>query len=326
MFPLLDEPGRVLFFTGKGGVGKTSLACATSVGLADRGARVLLVSTDPASNLDEVLGASLGPKPAPVPGVPGLDALNLDPEAAAHAYKEQVVAPYRGVLPDSALVSIEEQLSGACTVEIAAFNEFARLLGDPAAAAGYDHLLFDTAPTGHTLRLLGLPAAWSSFIAANTTGTSCLGPLAGLAEHRGHYEATLAALQDAATTTLVLVTRPEAGALKEAARASTELARSRDRPPTARRQRRVHPGPRCQPGPRGGPARRRPARPAAGRPRRPPDRAGRSPPARPAAAGPCPARSAGPPGCVHAGRRPGRHGRHLRRGAAGIDLPRRVGR
>jgi arsenite-transporting ATPase len=222
--PLLDDPGRVLFFTGKGGVGKTSLACATAVGLADRGRRVLLVSTDPASNLDEVLGVALGSHPTAVPGAPGLDALNLDPEAAARVYREQVVAPYRGVLPDTALASIEEQLSGACTVEIAAFNEFARLLGDPDAVVGYDHLLFDTAPTGHTLRLLSLPAAWSGFIAANTTGTSCLGPLAGLVDQRGHYEATLAALQDPAVSTLVLVARPEPSALTEAARASGELA------------------------------------------------------------------------------------------------------
>ncbi|MCU0621185.1 MAG: TRC40/GET3/ArsA family transport-energizing ATPase, partial [Gemmatimonadales bacterium] len=141
---------RILFVTGKGGVGKTSIACATAVRLAERGRRLLLVSTDPASNLDEVLGVSLGASPTAVPGVPGLAALNVDPQAAAAAYRERVVAPYRGVLPAAAVASMEEQLSGACTVEIAAFDEFTALLGDTATTADYDHVLFDTAPTGHT--------------------------------------------------------------------------------------------------------------------------------------------------------------------------------
>ena len=224
MVALLDEPTRVLFFTGKGGVGKTSLSCAVALDLAARGRTVLLVSTDPASNLDEVLGVDLGPDPRPVPGAPGLMAANVDPQAAARAYRDRVVGPYRDVLPAVAVASIEEQLSGACTVEIAAFDEFARLLGDPAATAGFDHVVFDTAPTGHTLRLLSLPAAWTGFIDANTTGTSCLGPLAGLQDQQATYQATLAALRDATVTTLVLVTRPEPTALAEADRASRELA------------------------------------------------------------------------------------------------------
>jgi arsenite-transporting ATPase len=145
---VLPDATRILFFTGKGGVGKTSLACATAVGLADRGRRVLLVSTDPASNLDEVLGVELSSAPRPVPAVDGLFALNIDPEAAAKAYRERVVGPYRGVLPDAAIASMEEQLSGACTVEIAAFDEFTKLLGDPDATSGFDHIIFDTAPTG----------------------------------------------------------------------------------------------------------------------------------------------------------------------------------
>ena len=171
---------RHLFFTGKGGVGKTSVACATAVRLADQGRRVLLVSTDPASNLDEVLGTALGTTPTPVAGVTGLSGLNLDPEAAARAYRDRVVGPYRDLLPPAAVRSMEEQLSGACTVEIAAFDEFARLLGDPAATANFDHVLFDTAPTGHTLRLLTLPSAWTGFVDQSAFGTSCLGPLAGL--------------------------------------------------------------------------------------------------------------------------------------------------
>ncbi len=221
---LVQFATRHLFFTGKGGVGKTSVACATAVGLADAGKRVLLVSTDPASNLDEVLGAPLGTRATAVPGVTGLCALNLDPEAAARAYRDRVVGPYRNLLPPAAVASMEEQLSGACTVEIAAFDEFAKLLGDPSATAEFDHVLFDTAPTGHTLRLLTLPSAWTGFVDQSAFGTSCLGPLAGLERQRALYESTVVALRDASATTMLLVARPEASALGEAARTSGELA------------------------------------------------------------------------------------------------------
>ncbi|HEY3367046.1 MAG TPA: arsenical pump-driving ATPase [Symbiobacteriaceae bacterium] len=218
-----EQATRYLFFTGKGGVGKTSLSCATAIALADRGQRVLLVSTDPASNLDDVLQVTLGPKPQAVPGVPGLQAANLDPEAAAAAYREQVVGPYRGILPQAAVASMEEQLSGACTMEIAAFDEFARLLGNRGATADFDHVVFDTAPTGHTLRLLSLPSAWQGFIDTNTHGASCLGPLAGLQPQRDLYFAAVQALSDPALTTLLLVSRPERSALVEADRAGREL-------------------------------------------------------------------------------------------------------
>jgi arsenite/tail-anchored protein-transporting ATPase len=220
----LSHATRNLFFTGKGGVGKTSLACATAIGLADLGKRVLLVSTDPASNLDEVLGVPLSSEPAAIPDVPGLFAMNLDPEAAAREYRERLVGPYRGVLPDAIVTSMEEQLSGSCTVEIAAFDEFSRLLADPNTTAEFDHVVFDTAPTGHTLRLLSLPAAWSGFIDTNTSGTSCLGPLAGLQAQHQLYKDSVQALSDAQVTTLVLVTRAERSALAEAARSSGELA------------------------------------------------------------------------------------------------------
>jgi len=221
---LIQNATRILFFTGKGGVGKTSVACATAIALADEGKRVLLVSTDPASNLDEVLGVALSATPTDVPKVPGLAALNIDPVQAAHDYRERVVAPYRGVLPATAIKSIEEQLSGACTVEIAAFDEFSKLLGDRAATAPFDHVVFDTAPTGHTLRLLELPAAWSSFIDSNVGGTSCLGPLAGLNAHKQLYAASNAALRDPTQTTLVLVARAERSSLTEAERTRAELA------------------------------------------------------------------------------------------------------
>ena len=220
----LEKPSRFLFFTGKGGVGKTSLACASAVALAGRGFRVLLVSTDPASNLDEVLGQPLDGTHTEIPGVPNLFALNIDPEAAAHAYREKLVGPYRGKLPAAVLQSMEEQLSGACTTEIAAFDEFSRLLGQPDATVGYDHVIFDTAPTGHTLRLLTLPQAWTGFLDTNTSGTSCLAPLAGLEKQRVIYEQSVAALADGTRTTLVLVSRPQKAALNEAERTSNELA------------------------------------------------------------------------------------------------------
>ncbi len=219
----IERAPRNLFFTGKGGVGKTSVACATAIALADRGRRVLLVSTDPASNLDEVLDTPLASEPRPVAGVRGLFAQNIDPEAAAHAYRERVVGPYRGVLPDAAVRSIEEQLSGACTVEIAAFDEFSKLLADAHATAGFDHVVFDTAPTGHTLRLLELPAAWTGFLEANVGGTSCLGPLAGLKAQQALYDGSRRALVDASLTALVLVSRAERSALGEADRTRREL-------------------------------------------------------------------------------------------------------
>ena len=222
MLPRLHT--RHLFFTGKGGVGKTSLASACAVQLADAGRRVLLVSTDPASNLDEVLETRLSDTPTRVTGVPGLSALNIDPEAAAAAYRERMVGPYRSLLPEAAIRSMEEQFSGGCTVEIAAFDAFAALLAGTGVAGDFDHVVFDTAPTGHTLRLLTLPSAWSEFLSTNTTGTSCLGPLAGLEHNRSIYAAAVAALTDAAVTTVVLVARPETAALREAERSRHELA------------------------------------------------------------------------------------------------------
>jgi arsenite-transporting ATPase len=222
---LVENPTRLVFFTGKGGVGKTSLACGTAVALADRGRKVLLVSTDPASNLGQVFGMTIGEQvPTPVEGVPGLEALNINPEAAAQAYRDRVIGPVRGVLPADALKGMEEQLSGACTTEIAAFDEFTGLLTDGSATKKYDHVIFDTAPTGHTLRLLQLPTAWSNFLDSNESGASCLGPLSGLEKQRQQYAQAVAELANGATTTMVLVARPQRAALAEAGRTSHELA------------------------------------------------------------------------------------------------------
>jgi len=223
MKSFLTKVSRYLFFTGKGGVGKTSMACATALGLAEQGKRVLLISTDPASNLDEVLETPLSSTPTPVKNVPSLFALNIDPIDAAAEYRERMVGPYRGVLPEAAVTQMEEQLSGACTVEIAGFNEFSKLLGNDTAMQDYDHIVLDTAPTGHTLRLLNLPSAWNDFIATNQTGSSCLGPIAGLKDQKIMFEQVVAALKDPSRTLLVLVSRAEAMSFQEAHRASKEL-------------------------------------------------------------------------------------------------------
>lgn len=222
------DPARViqtkyLFFTGKGGVGKTSTACATAVYLADHGKRVLLVSTDPASNLQDVFSLALDRKGTEIPQAPGLFVANLDPVKAAEEYRESVVAAYRGVLPEAAIENMREQLSGSCTTEIAAFNEFSSFLTDEALNRRYDHIIFDTAPTGHTLRLLQLPSAWSGFIEQSKHGASCLGQLSGLADKRKLYETAVRTLSDGGKTTLLLVARLEETPLKEAERAAEEL-------------------------------------------------------------------------------------------------------
>ena len=211
------------FFTGKGGVGKTSIACATAVGLADLGKKILLISTDPASNLQDVFGQELNGHGTDISEVPGLVVVNLDPEKAAAEYRESVISPYRGKLPESVIRNMEEQLSGSCTVEISAFNEFSDFINDEAKQREYDHIIFDTAPTGHTLRMLQLPSAWSTFISESTHGASCLGQLSGLEERKGIYKQAVSTLSDEKVTSLVLVARPDLAPLKEAARSSHEL-------------------------------------------------------------------------------------------------------
>lgn len=225
----LFDPGNIkltkyLFYTGKGGVGKTSVACATAVSLADSGKRVLLISTDPASNLQDVFSMELSNKGTPIPDVQNLEVANLDPMQAAAEYRESVIAPYRGKLPESVITNMEEQLSGSCTIEIAAFNEFSNFITNEKVQREYDHIIFDTAPTGHTLRMLQLPSAWSNFISESTHGASCLGQLSGLESKKSIYKQAVETLADGSLTTLILVTRPEVAPFKEAERASGELS------------------------------------------------------------------------------------------------------
>jgi arsenite-transporting ATPase len=219
----IKNPPAFLFFTGKGGVGKTSLSCATAINLADKGKRVLLVSTDPASNVGQVFGQTIGNQLTPIDSVAGLTALEIDPQAAAAQYRARIVDPVKGILPPDVVRSIEEQLSGACTTEIAAFDEFTGLLTDDSLQQDFDHIIFDTAPTGHTIRLLQLPGAWSSFIEANPEGASCLGPLAGLEKQAERYAQALIALADPDKTRLILVARPQQSTLIEVERTHQEL-------------------------------------------------------------------------------------------------------
>ena len=218
----LETLPRFVMFTGKGGVGKTSLACATAVRLTDEGRRVLLVSTDPASNVGQVFGAGIGNTVTPL--APGLDAIEIDPQDAAAHYRERIIGPVRGLLPDRQIAEITEQLSGSCTTEVASFNEFTSFLADPDVTAAYDHVVFDTAPTGHTLRLLHLPGDWKKFIDDGLGDASCLGPLSGLEKNRTTYGRAVAALADPHRTALVLVARPQSSSLAEAARTTEELA------------------------------------------------------------------------------------------------------
>jgi arsenite-transporting ATPase len=212
-----------IFFTGKGGVGKTSLSCATAIKLADEGKKVLLVSTDPASNLEDVLESRVFDKISPVKGLKNLSAINIDPEVSAQEYRTRVTEPLKEILSEADIKKMNEELSGACTVEIAAFDEFSRFISGEAEGGNFDVIIFDTAPTGHTLRLLELPAAWAGFSEENPDGASCLGPTSALKSSQERYNTVVNRLRDPEMATFYLVARADQASLKEASRTSEEL-------------------------------------------------------------------------------------------------------
>ncbi|UZH54162.1 arsenical pump-driving ATPase [Salinimicrobium tongyeongense] len=219
-----DHQTKYLFFTGKGGVGKTSLSCATAIKLADEGKKVLLVSTDPASNLQDVLQSEVYDKINPVDGVANLSAINIDPEVSAEEYRSRVTEPLKQILNEADIQKMNEELSGACTTEIAAFDEFSRFISGESEGGEFDVVVFDTAPTGHTLRLLELPAAWASFTEENPDGASCLGPTSALKSSQERYNTVVKRLRDPELATFYLVARADKSSLKEASRTSDELA------------------------------------------------------------------------------------------------------
>ena len=220
---MTDIKTKYLFFTGKGGVGKTSLACATAVEMADAGKVVLLVSTDPASNLKDVLESQVDEQIKPVKGIDRLFAINIDPENSAEEYRNRVTRPLVGISSKEEIKKIREDLSGACTTEIASFDEFSRFVSGETEGTQFDVIIFDTAPTGHTLRLLELPAAWSSFTDENPDGASCLGPTSALKSGKERYHTVVNRLRDASLTSFYIVARSDKASLKEASRTSNEL-------------------------------------------------------------------------------------------------------
>lgn len=220
---MTDIKTKYLFFTGKGGVGKTSLACATAVEMADAGKVVLLVSTDPASNLKDVLESQVDEQIKPVKGTDRLFAININPENSAEEYRNRVTQPLEGIASKAEIKKIREDLSGACTTEIASFDEFSCFVSGETEGTKFDVIIFDTAPTGHTLRLLELPAAWSSFTDENPEGASCLGPTSALKSGKERYHTVVNRLRDASLTSFYIVARADKASLKEASRTSNEL-------------------------------------------------------------------------------------------------------
>jgi len=210
-----------IFFSGKGGVGKTTMAAATAIHHARSGKKTLIVTTDPASNLADVFEQAIGHRIAAINGIPNLHAMEIDPDAATKEYKERLIGPYRGVMPEDVIASLEENLSGPCTTEMAAFDRFIDFMeGDE-----YEVIVFDTAPTGHTIRLLELPVDWSRHIeqSAKGSGQTCLGPVQTIQDSKEKYDRATALLRDPARTTFVFVTRPESLSLYETMRARKEL-------------------------------------------------------------------------------------------------------
>jgi arsenite-transporting ATPase len=219
---------QFIFFSGKGGVGKTSMACAHAVRYADAGKRTLIVTTDPASNLADVFEQEIGHQVTPITGVPNLSAMEIDPDTATQEYIDRAMAPIRAAFPPQIVEVMEEQMSGPCTAEVAAFDRFTDFLDVPANdGVTFDIVIFDTAPTGHTIRLLELPAEWSESIDAASAGSgqTCLGPAAAIQDAKHKYERALAAMRQSEQTNFVFVLHPEAISIKETRHAIDELTK-----------------------------------------------------------------------------------------------------
>ncbi len=222
-----------IFFSGKGGVGKTSMACATAVRSADEGRRTLIVTTDPASNLADVFEQPIGHKITAINHVPNLWAMEIDPDQATQEYIDRAMAPLRAAFPPQMVQVMEEQMSGPCTAEVAAFDRFVDFLelppqnGNGRRPTQFDTVIFDTAPTGHTLRLIELPVAWSHSIeeAEQGSGQTCIGPTAAIQEAKHKYERAVHTLRSGAQTTFIFVLQPEASSIKETRRAIGELGK-----------------------------------------------------------------------------------------------------
>jgi len=219
---------QYIFFSGKGGVGKTSMACTHAVRYADEGKRTLIVTTDPASNLSDTFEQAIGHQVTPIAGVPNLWAMEIDPDKATQEYIDRAMAPIRAAFPPQIVQVMEEQMSGPCTAEVAAFDRFTDFLelADNKEKA-FDVVIFDTAPTGHTIRLLELPAEWSQSInaASSGSGQTCIGPAAAIQDAKHKYERALAAMRESAQTSFIFVLHPEAISIKETRRAITELSK-----------------------------------------------------------------------------------------------------
>lgn len=214
-------PTEYLFFSGKGGVGKTTMACATAVAEADAGRKTLIVTTDPASNLADVFEQPIGHQVTPIAGVPNLWAMEIDPDKATEEYRERILGPFRAIMPEDVVKVLEEQFQSPCTTEMASFDRFVDFMdrGD------FDLVIFDTAPTGHTIRLLELPVDWSRHIeeSAKGSGQTCLGPVQAIQESKAKYDRAIALLTNPAHTRFIFVLQPEQTAIFETERSAKEL-------------------------------------------------------------------------------------------------------
>lgn len=216
------------FFSGKGGVGKTTMACATALQFAKDGHKTLIITTDPASNLSDVFETQIGHSIRQLPGSDNLWGMEIDPDEATKEYRERILAPMRAAMPESVLSVMEEQFNSPCTTEIASFDRFVDFMTEEEFGEGlqFDHIIFDTAPTGHTIRLLELPVDWSKHIeeSAKGSGQTCIGPVASIQENKKKYDKAISLMADPERTRFTFVLLAEGTSLYETKRAHAELS------------------------------------------------------------------------------------------------------